>query len=167
MSGSQPLLFVHSRDQNCIKILETLKQMNKDSLCRIVLIDGKQRHELPPFLKSVPTLYVPDTKDMYIEPGTVVKVANIGGGNGALLATVLREKALEKLDLVVTIDIFMNETAKLSDIVLPACSFLEQTGIGGYPIGLMHGISYIMKRKKVIEPIGNPALVGNPPSRIK
>jgi hypothetical protein len=64
--SNQPYLFVHSRDQNCIKILETLKQMNKDSLCRIVPIDGKQRHELPAFLKSVPTLYVPDTKDTYI-----------------------------------------------------------------------------------------------------
>jgi len=29
-------------------------------------IDGKQRNELPPFLKSVPTLYVPDTKDVYV-----------------------------------------------------------------------------------------------------
>lgn len=66
MSTSQPYLFVHSRDQNCLKILETLKQMNKDSLCRIVAIDGKQRHELPQFLKSVPTLYVPDTKDTYV-----------------------------------------------------------------------------------------------------
>jgi len=64
--SNQPYLFVHTRDQNCIKILETLKQMNKDSLCRIVAIDGKQRHELPQFLKSVPTLYVPDTKDMYV-----------------------------------------------------------------------------------------------------
>ena len=66
MSNNQPYLFVHSRDQNCLKILETLKQMNKDSLCRIVSIDGKQRHELPQFLKSVPTLYVPDTKDVYV-----------------------------------------------------------------------------------------------------
>jgi hypothetical protein len=63
---SQPYLFVHSKDQNCIKIVETLKQLNKDSLCRIVPIDGKQRSELPAFLKSVPTLYVPDTKDMYV-----------------------------------------------------------------------------------------------------
>jgi hypothetical protein len=63
---SQPYLFVHSRDQNCIKIVETLKQLNKDTLCRIVQIDGKQRSELPAFLKSVPTLYVPDTKDMYV-----------------------------------------------------------------------------------------------------
>jgi hypothetical protein len=63
---SQPYLFVHTKDQNCIKIVETLKQLNKDSLCRIVPIDGKQRHELPAFLKSVPTLYVPDTKDLYV-----------------------------------------------------------------------------------------------------
>lgn len=64
--NNQPLLFVHSRDQNCAKILETLKQLNKDTLCRIIPIDNKQRHELPAFLKSVPTLYVPDTKDMYV-----------------------------------------------------------------------------------------------------
>lgn len=64
--SNQPYLFVHTRDQNCIKILDTLKQMNKDSLCRVVPIDGKQRHELPQWLKSVPTLFVPDTKDMYV-----------------------------------------------------------------------------------------------------
>lgn len=63
---SQPYLFVHTKDQNCLKIVETLKQLNKDTLCRIVSIDGKQRHELPAFLKSVPTLYVPDTKDIYV-----------------------------------------------------------------------------------------------------
>ena len=64
--NNQPLLFVHSRDGNCTKILETLKQLNKDSLCRIVYIDNKQRHELPAFLKSVPTLYVPESKDLYV-----------------------------------------------------------------------------------------------------
>lgn len=64
--NNQPLLFVHSRDGNSGKILETLKQLNKDSLCRLVYIDNKQRHELPGFLKSVPTLYIPDTKDVYI-----------------------------------------------------------------------------------------------------
>lgn len=64
--NNQPLLFVHSRDGNSAKILETLKQLNKDSLCRLVYIDNKQRNELPAFLKSVPTLYVPDTKDVYV-----------------------------------------------------------------------------------------------------
>lgn len=64
--NNQPILFVHSRDQNSTKIIDTLKQLNKDSLCRMFYIDSKQRHELPPFLKSVPTLYVPESKDVYV-----------------------------------------------------------------------------------------------------
>jgi hypothetical protein len=64
--NNQPLLYVHPRDGNSIKILETLKALNKDSLCRIINIEGKQRHELPSFLKSVPTLYLPDSKDVYV-----------------------------------------------------------------------------------------------------
>ena len=64
--NNQPILFVHAQDANSLKILETLKQMKKDDLCRIFNIAGKQRHELPDFLKSVPTLYVPQTKDLYV-----------------------------------------------------------------------------------------------------
>jgi hypothetical protein len=64
--NNQPILFVHSRDQNSAKIIETLKQLNKDNLCRMFYIDGKQRQELPGFLKSVPTLYVPESKDVYV-----------------------------------------------------------------------------------------------------
>jgi hypothetical protein len=64
--SNQPLLFVHPRDPNSMKILETLKALNKDTLCRIINIDGKQRHELPAFLKSVPTLYLPESKDLYV-----------------------------------------------------------------------------------------------------
>jgi hypothetical protein len=64
--NNQPLLFVHPQDANSMKILQTLKALNKDSLCRIINIQGKQRHELPPYLKSVPTLYCPDSKDIYV-----------------------------------------------------------------------------------------------------
>lgn len=64
--NNQPLLFVHAKDTNSLKILETLKMLNKDSLCRIINIEGKQRSELPAFLKSVPTLYLPDSKDVYV-----------------------------------------------------------------------------------------------------
>jgi hypothetical protein len=64
--NNQPILFVSSRCDNCAKIIGTLKSLNKESLCRIFPIDGRQRHELPPFLKSVPTLYIPDTKDVFI-----------------------------------------------------------------------------------------------------
>lgn len=64
--NNQPILFVSSRCDNSAKIVATLKSLNKETLCRVFPIDGRQRHELPPFLKSVPTLYVPETKDVFI-----------------------------------------------------------------------------------------------------
>jgi hypothetical protein len=64
--NNQPILFVSSRCAHCKQILDTLNALNKASLCRVFSIDGKQRHELPEFLQKVPTLYVPETKDVYI-----------------------------------------------------------------------------------------------------
>lgn len=64
--NNQPILFVSNRCPNSAKILETLKALNKDSLCRIITIDGYQRAQLPSFLKSVPTLYLPESKDVYV-----------------------------------------------------------------------------------------------------
>jgi len=93
--NNQPILFVSGRCPNSTKILETLKQLNKDTLCRIVSIDGKQRAELPAFLKSVPTLYNPESKDIYVgkdiygyiaKPVTArreVPVQQQGAGGGA------------------------------------------------------------------------------------
>ena len=64
--NNQPILFVSSRCSHSKQIMDTLNALNKASLCRIFSIDGKGRQELPGFLKSVPTLYVPETKDVYI-----------------------------------------------------------------------------------------------------
>jgi hypothetical protein len=64
--NNQPVLFVSNRCQNSAKILETLKALNKDSLCRILYVDSYQRGQLPSFLKSVPTLFIPESKDVYI-----------------------------------------------------------------------------------------------------
>ena len=61
---------------------------------------------------------------------------------------------LEKLDHVVVMDVVMSETAEMADIVLPACTFLEQSGVGDFPPVAMHGLPYIMLRKKAIEPLG-------------
>ena len=62
-------------------------------------------------------------------------------------------EAFKKLDLLVVSDIFMNETAKLADIVLPVCTSVETVGLA-YNYALTMGIPFAMLNKKLIEPIG-------------
>ena len=83
-----------------------------------------------------------------------IKALIVGGGNPALTLpdSSKIEQALEKLDFLVVIDLFMTETAKMADIVLPACSFMERSGVG-YVYGVTSGMPYILLRKKVIEPL--------------
>ncbi len=84
-----------------------------------------------------------------------IKSLIVTGGNLVLTlpeSNKIRE-ALEKLDFLVVMDLFMTETAELADIVLPACSFLEKTGVA-YDYGVCHGLPYVMLRKKAIEPLG-------------
>ena len=59
------------------------------------------------------------------------------------------EEALRKLEFLVVMDLFMTDTAKLADIVLPAASFLERDEWPHFAFVL--GVPYIMLRKKVIE----------------
>jgi len=77
------------------------------------------------------------------------------GGNPAVTlpdSTRIRE-AMKALDFMVVSELFMTETAQLADIVLPACSFLEKSGVG-YVYGVTNCIPYAMLRKKIIDPIG-------------
>jgi len=62
-------------------------------------------------------------------------------------------RAFEKLDLLAVMDLFMTETARLADIVLPVCSSVETLGLA-YNYGLTMGIPYVLLSKKLIEPIG-------------
>lgn len=62
-------------------------------------------------------------------------------------------EAMKNQDLIVCIDPMMTETGQLADYILPACTFLEETGIGGFPYGISYCVPYIMLRKKVIEPL--------------
>ena len=45
-------------------------------------------------------------------------------------------KALESLDFLLVVDLFYNDTAKLADIVLPACSSFEREEMKVYPGGV-------------------------------
>lgn len=65
----------------------------------------------------------------------------------------LYRKAFEALDFRVSIDPFINETAELSDVLLPACTFLEKSSLG-YVYGVVNCEPYAMLRQKVIEPLG-------------
>jgi anaerobic selenocysteine-containing dehydrogenase len=84
-----------------------------------------------------------------------IKAMICQGGNPALTLpdAVRTQQALKKLDFLVTVDLFMTDTAKLSDIVLPACTHLEKGGVG-YVYGVNTCIPYALLRKKVVEPVG-------------
>jgi hypothetical protein len=64
--SKQPVLFYSKRDGNSKQIVDTLTALNKQNLCRMVEIEQVQRSQLPAFLKSVPTLYIPETNDIYV-----------------------------------------------------------------------------------------------------
>ncbi len=55
--------------------------------------------------------------------------------------------ALSKLDLFVVQELFMTETAKLADVVLPGASFLEKSGT------FTNGERRIQRVQKVVEPV--------------
>ena len=55
---------------------------------------------------------------------------------------------LEKLDFMVDVDLFLTDTAKLADIVLPTCSSLERSELRAYPQ------KYVVYTTPVIDPLG-------------
>ena len=63
---SQPFLFYSDRDPNSKQIIETLKALNKAGLFKFVDVLSIPRNQIPAWLKSVPTLYVPDKKEIVV-----------------------------------------------------------------------------------------------------
>ena len=62
------------------------------------------------------------------------------------------EKALKKLELLVVVDLFLTDTAKLADVVLPATSFLEGKPWKDYR---GNGLPMVGVGNQAIEPIGS------------
>ena len=64
---SQPYLFYSDQCANSKQIIETLKALNKTGLYKFILINrSTPREQIPSFLKAVPTLYIPETKDVIV-----------------------------------------------------------------------------------------------------
>lgn len=64
--SNQPQLYYSNRCTHSRQVLQTLQTLNKAALVNTTCIDNVPRHQLPPFLKSVPTLYLPETKDILV-----------------------------------------------------------------------------------------------------
>ena len=63
---SQPYLFYSDRDPHSKQIIETLKALNKAGLYKFIDALTIQPNQRPAWLKAVPTLYIPDTKDVIV-----------------------------------------------------------------------------------------------------
>ena len=63
---SQPYLFYSERCPNSKQVIETIKGLNKAGLYKFILVESLPRDKIPAFLKKVPTLYVPDSKEVII-----------------------------------------------------------------------------------------------------
>ncbi|MFP3974914.1 MAG: molybdopterin-dependent oxidoreductase [Dehalococcoidia bacterium] len=98
-------------------------------------------------------MYLPDA--VIEEKPYPVKALIATGGNPALTLPDSQRigEMFEKLELTVVIDLFMTKTAEMADLVLPASSFMERSGIG-YVYAVTSGLPYILLRKKLIEPLG-------------
>ena len=66
MANNQPYFFYSNRCSNCSQIIETLKALNKSSLYKFILVESLPRDQIPSFLKKVPTLYIPSTKEVIV-----------------------------------------------------------------------------------------------------
>jgi len=62
------------------------------------------------------------------------------------------KQALKRLDLLVVMDMFMNETAEMADVFLPAASFLESTVLKDYA---PNSVAMVVLAQQIIEPLGN------------
>jgi formate dehydrogenase alpha subunit len=100
-------------------------------------------------LSNKPGLMIPDMMDAAVEGK--LKAMYILGEDPVLTdpdAHHIR-KALEKMDFVVVQELFMSETAKLADVILPGASFAEKDGT------FSSSERRVQRVRKAIEPVGN------------
>jgi anaerobic selenocysteine-containing dehydrogenase len=109
--------------------------------------------------KTWPSAHTPSVWDAIIHSKPYpIKAMFVMAANPVLTCANAKvvEEALRKLEFLVVADIFMTPTAELADIVLPACTFLEQTRFVTYDTHADHGWnvhSRIALSPRVVEPL--------------
>jgi anaerobic selenocysteine-containing dehydrogenase len=118
-------------------------------------IAGEIGAEYPLFSRFIhESSSAPVTKAILTGKPYPIKALIIQGSNTVLTwpETEQVKKAYGQLDLLVVMDIFMNETAEMADIFLPAASFVESTTLKDYaPVSLPMAVL----TGEVIKPLGN------------
>jgi formate dehydrogenase alpha subunit len=100
-------------------------------------------------LSDKPGLMIPDMMDAAVEGK--LKAMYILGEDPVLTDPDANhiKKALNKMDFVVVQELFMSETAKLADVILPGASFAEKDGT------FTSSERRVQRVRKAIEPIGD------------
>ena len=99
---------------------------------RGIRIPGSKRTRvrgLPSALGEMPTAAMAEEIDTPAEDGTRVRALVTVAGNPALSSpnAARLERALESLDFMVSLDVYLNETTRHADVILPAPSTLTRT----------------------------------------
>ncbi len=101
------------------------------------------------------TSYVPAIEQLITAKPYKIRSLLVAGGN-PVQSWPNTQKVIAgfcKLDFKVVIDLYMTETAKLADLILPGSSFLERVDLRTY--SQHYGEPSLLLTKKVIEPLGN------------
>jgi len=132
----------------------TLKNLNVPQAVRYkVPVDGGQ---YPIFTKVVnlPT-FIPGIDQLITGKPYPIKAMIIAGNNPLVTWPNFNKvlKGLRQVDFKVVIDVFMTETARLADIVLPGSTFLERADLRNY---LQHyGDLSLILTQQACTPLGN------------
>jgi len=132
-----------------------LKQTNLRVEDKVTEQDKPIGVDYPLFTKfTIEQTVTPAIDQMITEKPYPIKALLISGCNPAVTwpNTNKVKAAFKKLELIVVTDIFMTETAKLADVVLPGTTFLERQDLRHYR---QAGFALTVRTDKVIEPIGN------------
>jgi anaerobic selenocysteine-containing dehydrogenase len=121
---------------------------------------GAERSLYSKISQTWPSAHTPSIWEAIIHENPYpIKAMMVMAANPALTCanTNVVTQALKKLEFLVVADIFKTPTTELADIILPSCTFLEQTRIATYDTHVDHGwnqTSRLSYSPKLVEPFG-------------